>query len=286
MNINITQKLIKNKNKRKPRRAQGKRNFACGCGKAYLSYPALYTHVKNKHEGEFPIGSNSKRKLPKELIPDLSNYFRRDLESFNLDLEYMFKRIQNSKNENTKREMTKNDIIEIFSNLDKTKNSNIAKFQKAMDEMIHLQNDDEKFKKFSESLNIFQVLSYYLIQIFPKCQKQFFFEYFLLIFMLTNGLEKEGSLFLEDFKKNEKTDKNFCEENYVEIIPEIFNIFIAELFPNYYKEINNVFEINFRFLGCEKEDNIKNLVLMIQFLGFWLFCYKFTKFKPEISFDF
>ena len=51
--------------KRRPRSAAGERNYLCGCGKAYLSYPALYTHVKNKHTGVFPIGSNAKRKIPK-----------------------------------------------------------------------------------------------------------------------------------------------------------------------------------------------------------------------------
>lgn len=52
-----------NKYKRKPRVTNGSWNFFCGCKKAYLSYPALYTHVKNKHDGEFPIGSNSKHLL-------------------------------------------------------------------------------------------------------------------------------------------------------------------------------------------------------------------------------
>ena len=28
------------------------RNHLCGCGKEYLSYPALYTHIKQKHGGE------------------------------------------------------------------------------------------------------------------------------------------------------------------------------------------------------------------------------------------
>ena len=30
------------------------RNFVCKCGKTYLSYPALYTHIKNKHQGKAP----------------------------------------------------------------------------------------------------------------------------------------------------------------------------------------------------------------------------------------
>lgn len=29
----------------------------CGCGKAYLSYPALYTHIKNKHNKIAPDGT-------------------------------------------------------------------------------------------------------------------------------------------------------------------------------------------------------------------------------------
>ena len=33
--------------------------YVCGCGKTYLSYAALYTHAKTKHEGMFPEGSNT-----------------------------------------------------------------------------------------------------------------------------------------------------------------------------------------------------------------------------------
>ena len=28
------------------------RDYKCPCGKAYLSYPALFTHVKQKHNGK------------------------------------------------------------------------------------------------------------------------------------------------------------------------------------------------------------------------------------------
>lgn len=34
----------------KPRDAD--RAYGCPCGKTYLSYPALFTHVKQKHEGK------------------------------------------------------------------------------------------------------------------------------------------------------------------------------------------------------------------------------------------
>lgn len=34
------------KSKRRTRNDQHNRNYTCGCGKSYLSYPALYTHMK------------------------------------------------------------------------------------------------------------------------------------------------------------------------------------------------------------------------------------------------
>lgn len=61
----------KEKKIRRPRSAAGERNYLCGCNKAYLSYPALYTHVKNKHGGVFPIGSNARRKIQKNEEDDI-----------------------------------------------------------------------------------------------------------------------------------------------------------------------------------------------------------------------
>ena len=47
------------KMKRRSKNDQEGRDFACGCGKTYLSYPALYTHIKTKHDGKFPEGTTS-----------------------------------------------------------------------------------------------------------------------------------------------------------------------------------------------------------------------------------
>lgn len=38
--------------KRRPRKDTQNRDYKCPCGKNYLSYPALYTHVKQKHGDE------------------------------------------------------------------------------------------------------------------------------------------------------------------------------------------------------------------------------------------
>ena len=47
------------RNKRRSKNDNVGRTFVCGCGKSYLSYPALYTHIKQKHDGVPPTGTNS-----------------------------------------------------------------------------------------------------------------------------------------------------------------------------------------------------------------------------------
>lgn len=48
------------------RNSKGQRDYICGCSKAYLSYAAIYTHVRNKHGGIFPKRSiiNNKDGMP------------------------------------------------------------------------------------------------------------------------------------------------------------------------------------------------------------------------------
>lgn len=50
--------IEKGKKRRRTKNDQSGRDFICGCGKTYLSYPALYTHIKEKHNGQIPEGSS------------------------------------------------------------------------------------------------------------------------------------------------------------------------------------------------------------------------------------
>lgn len=49
--------LLRSKGRRRSKHDRVDRPYQCGCGKEYLSYPALYTHVKNKHQGTQPVGT-------------------------------------------------------------------------------------------------------------------------------------------------------------------------------------------------------------------------------------
>ncbi len=71
---------------KKQRSSEGEWNYFCGCAKSYLSYPALYTHVKNKHDGVFPIGSNAKRRLPKSMRQETERLFSQNKSGFPQEL--------------------------------------------------------------------------------------------------------------------------------------------------------------------------------------------------------
>lgn len=55
----ITLKAPGTKQKRRSKNDCNGRDYVCGCGKTYLSYPALYTHIKTKHNGKTPDGTNA-----------------------------------------------------------------------------------------------------------------------------------------------------------------------------------------------------------------------------------
>lgn len=67
---------VKQKHKRRSKNEKNGRDYVCSCGKDYLSYPALYTHIKTKHGGKVPGGadqppSSRARGRPKKATPSM-----------------------------------------------------------------------------------------------------------------------------------------------------------------------------------------------------------------------
>lgn len=79
--INFNKKLIsifldsKKRNRRRSKNDNDGRSHRCqNCGKAYLSYPALYTHIKTKHDMQ-GAGSGKGRGRPKKDIGITVRFF-------------------------------------------------------------------------------------------------------------------------------------------------------------------------------------------------------------------
>ena len=45
----VDKEVVEKERSRRSRKDKEGRDHICGCGKTYLSYPALYTHIKQKH---------------------------------------------------------------------------------------------------------------------------------------------------------------------------------------------------------------------------------------------
>ncbi len=69
---------------RRSRKDEQGRDYVCGCGKRYLSYPALYTHIKTKHDGHQPEGTQktgitpisrrTKQKIDEKNLKEIQNF--------------------------------------------------------------------------------------------------------------------------------------------------------------------------------------------------------------------
>jgi hypothetical protein len=58
----------KRRTRRRSKNDNDGRSYQCStCGKAYLSYPALYTHVKSKHDNQGPSSGKGRGRPKKDI---------------------------------------------------------------------------------------------------------------------------------------------------------------------------------------------------------------------------
>jgi hypothetical protein len=244
--------------------------------------------VKNKHDGVFPIGSNAKRKIPKNCDEDSDNIFSPNIEKFFEEFAEFIGQIPDASSK-SRTSMVKDDVDRFFNIRFDGEEKEFLMLKSSMKALVYLDSDKEKFESLKETMNIYQILGYYLISIFPYCSEKFFREHLMLIVMICKSLNEKGDMFVDKSEMRKTTiriddsRKSFCEGHYVHIVSEILNLFIAELFPTLLKKFKQL-DIAFEFLGFD-DDHIKNLILMTKFLANWLYNNEFTDYKLEINVD-
>ena len=231
-NININKE---NKNKKKIKKRKGKydlngRIFQCQiCKKSYLSYPALYTHNRNKHD----------------IIPitDKPTIFTSKKSALN---KYCFKYNQSNLSFNNNDDITQtlnyifNSFQRIIQKYILNQNSKFYKNNYLINYdpfFIFLSNNYKKIEFNSiprKDNNIYQVIIIYLIRLIKITNDEEF--KFLLInvaFFLREYLNMVGW----DYKQNQmnfnkenniiNNNKDFCLDNTCEEIPEMIEDFVS-----------------------------------------------------------
>ena len=140
------------------------RDYVCGCGKTYLSYPALYTHIKTKHNGKTPEGTNanqvqtgngnSRGRPRKNFLTNEDSKSRRNRDNNRKEMTLdernnELRELLNKKNNNVDsiRE-NENCYFEIYRSFDVLKKEKEKEIMKG-----HSSKGNENYNEFSEDFN-------------------------------------------------------------------------------------------------------------------------------------
>ena len=210
------------------------RNYKCSyCDKSYLSYPALYTHCKQKHNTNNHSERGRGRPKKEQVEPNMDkirydpltvNYFEREdrkgntkVEEINECVKKAFAFLYGNETEN--------------NNQEKIKERNMKEYTKIEDHPFlgKFLGDEHDINKTyeDEKLPTDLVLMNYLNKMTNHCNEKYFEK--LIIFVT---LFREFINIINKDKAKEK-DKEFTETVEAEDVPESSNEFITDfLFPN------------------------------------------------------
>ena len=208
------------KQKRRTKNECYGRDFRCGCGKEYLSYPALYTHIKTKHDGKTPEGTNANQiqngkgrgRPRKNFLTNEENLMKQKKESIKKYNENQSNELKNYlihnncsfdyfiKGEN------KFEYIYYFFNLLNTKEKNrIKKIYNIND------NDENNININNNYINANEIEQYNLIELFTESLIKSSKSYNSL-FNCYNKFAKKGLL---DIDKIYKKENITCDQSFI-----------------------------------------------------------------------
>ena len=239
---------VQPKAKRRTKNDNCDRSYKCGCGKDYLSYPALYTHIKQKHGGAQPNGTDSptirglrgRGRPRKQNFPVLSTLRPASDDSFlkqeNLCggpidplMEYPLHRYPGSAEEKAE--------DKVYAAVELTKTDGGREEQPTCDEVFGM----------------------YLVDLAGKVTKEGYHLFVTFVQALRNCLNLSGTKLCPDFNPEES---DFCESQPAQNLPEVSNYFITEYIEEHEvgldrgKAIGMMLHLN-AFLFARKFSNLK-----------------------------
>lgn len=291
--------FLPKKNDNQPKNQSIKKGYYCGCGNSYLSYASLYIHVKDTHQGIFPSGTTTINKELKESkhkdkwCPIKSNVDIKKSYDFNKDFIGYLDMIPGAK---VNQFNFRVDILNVFPFeffRDRVLYEPLViKIQQLKKDLIenygqdYLNQIDSIILEINnaKSLNCNEIFSLFLIYVYRFVSQAFFKEIVFFIVSYRLMMNKHGWNKMRENKEIDRFEyeKEFCEEQNAEFIPDFANHFILDVFSDSCRP-NNILKqgINLHFLGLE---NIKLLrvILLIRHFNLWMYNNKFTKAKIDI----
>lgn len=290
--------IPKKKRERRNKDENSQRNYICGCKKKYLSYAALYTHAKTKHNGIFPEGTTTLHKKrqgrPKkdewcalkisaeyqktsDFNKDFLHYLdmipgakaEKEDEQTNLVAHFpveWFQRDSDYQGVYLKVEQIRKDLVENYG----------TNFLSQIDVIIYEINN-------AKSLNCNEIFALFLIYVFRFVRREFYRELVFFIVSYKVMMNQKGWEKCKDMSAPFDFSKEFCEEQNAEFVPDFANYYILDYFPECFdsgKILKEVYS-QLKFFGTESIKLLR-IILLIKHFCSWLYNNKFTKAKIDI----
>ena len=258
-NNNNTNELNETEDNRK--KTDNHRTFKCqDCDKSYLSYPALYTHRKQKHNENHIIGG--KRGRPKKLTPKNNqekikynpldaSFFLKDERTGNVqnseDFKFSINLAFNNLYNDDKKDVIKLKKMNFYSNL----------ISHPFLKMFLNDNHDVNIKIEDEEIAIDYVFIDYLNKMSLHCNKEYYAKLIMFVLLYREFI---------NLKKIDK-NKNYSNNHNAEDVPELSNDFIND----FLEPENNYFDF-------DKEECIN----LTQNICHWMYENNFTSSKLSL----
>eukprot|EP00331_Platyophrya_macrostoma_P006498 CAMPEP_0176416370 /NCGR_PEP_ID=MMETSP0127-20121128/6311_1 /TAXON_ID=938130 /ORGANISM="Platyophrya macrostoma, Strain WH" /LENGTH=317 /DNA_ID=CAMNT_0017796443 /DNA_START=15 /DNA_END=968 /DNA_ORIENTATION=- len=298
------------KAKRRSKNDGDDRNYTCGCGKSYLSYPALYTHIKTKHDGVPPTGTSqnqvngkSGRGRPKK-EDSAAKHKDDDAEDESVDLSNSIENLIRFLNElstrieydGQKTDEDKNSLTTKDSEVDMVKNFPLDIFKGREDEYSVIYDQLKQIKSGKavaedtvdpktdlKQTPINKIIAWFIAEVAPNLRKEFYREFVYFMLMYRKALNKIGWECKAKLTGKGQTDesKEFSETLNGEYMPEICNDFITEVLPDYLREYDLR---GFKVLGPDVFQ-IRNAVFLTMHFCNWLNFQKYSHSRLVLNAD-
>jgi len=295
--------------KRRRRGDAGERNYTCGCGKSYLSYPALYTHIKTKHNGVTPAGTSqpqtngkSGRGRPKK--EDSVNKIKEEDKGEHFDshdaqvanetmigyLRTLGEKVHyNSQAPGTNGVVSDNldtfDLIQKFptSILRHEDYGPVFNELSAIYANKNIGSEELDRETGLKKTNMNKIFAIFIYCISRQLREEFYKEFIFFLMMYRKCLNEIGWIIKAEVtgvvvSENEKKIE-FCVINNGEYAPDVCNDFITDKWAEYLPSYN----INdFKVVGQDTEMT-KNAVFLTQHFCNWLNAQRYTNSRLQIN---
>ena len=278
---NDEDKNIRKPGEKQKRRSKNEcygRDYKCGCGKEYLSYPALYTHIKTKHDGKTPEGTNAnqiqngkgrgrprknfltneeaiirrKRENNRIYNENQSNELKDFLNHRNCSLEY-FKKGENEFKM----------IYNFFGLLNTKENEKIKKLDmnsnnnNMNDENINNENKKDIINQISDNIDKYNILDLFTEEMINNSSS------YKALYKCYNELASKDIL---DIDKIEKKDSITCDQSFILYLYYISKIVTKDfcminlMVIKHFRDLINILGWNLlsRFKSLDDEDTSKD----------------------------